>query len=51
MPMRRTADFAHFRQRQIVDALTVEPDFSAGDMAGRIEQTDNGESGQRFARA
>src|SRR6185437_4322245 len=33
------------------DALTVEPDFAAGDPAGRVEKADDGEPGQRLAGA
>ena len=51
VPMRRPRMCAHSRRRQVVDALAVEPDFAAGDAAGRIEKADDGEPGERFAGA
>src|SRR6185437_12377260 len=46
-----SADFAHPRLRQVVDALAVERNFAAGDPAGRVEKANDGEPGQRLAGA
>src|SRR5271166_3292843 len=45
------AQRAHSRGRKIVDALAIEPDFAARDVARRIEKSDDGAPGERFSGA
>ena len=44
-------DAAHFFRRQMVDPRARQIDLAAGDAAGRIDQPDHGEAGDRFAGA
>ena len=45
------ADLAHRFGGQVVDALAGQPDFAAGDPAGRLQQADDGRAGERLASA
>src|SRR4030095_5430145 len=45
------ANAAQLVLREIVDAPALEQDFSGGDASRRLEQPDDGETGERLARA
>src|SRR5690606_41155985 len=44
------ADATHLLVRQVVDAQSFEQHLARGDAPGRLEQADDGRTGERFAR-